>query len=76
MTKSNIKKYKKKPVEIEALEWTGDNRDEVDIFVGNGIWYYCPEAIEGRVMVKTEDSHISMWDKEKLDREFEEITDE
>ena len=22
-------KYRKKPVEIEAIQWTGDNRDEI-----------------------------------------------
>ena len=27
-------KYRKKPVEIEAVQWTGDNRDE--------IWEFCP----------------------------------
>jgi hypothetical protein len=27
-------KYTKKPVEIEALQWTGDNRDK--------IWEFCP----------------------------------
>lgn len=27
-------KYRKKPVEIEAIQWTGDNRDE--------IWEFCP----------------------------------
>jgi hypothetical protein len=29
-------KYTKKPVEIEALQWTGDNRDE--------IWKFCSMA--------------------------------
>lgn len=29
-------KYRKKPVEIEALQWTGDNRDE--------IWKFCSMA--------------------------------
>lgn len=29
-------KYTKKPVEIEALQWTGDNRDEV--------WKFCSMA--------------------------------
>lgn len=27
-------KYRKKPVEIEAVEWTGDNIDEIDGFSG------------------------------------------
>ena len=29
-----IKKYVKKPVEIEAVQWTGDNYDEIAAFVG------------------------------------------
>ena len=27
-------KYRKKPVEIEAIQWTGDNYDEICKFVG------------------------------------------
>ena len=29
-----IKKYIKKPVEIEAIQWTGNNLDEIISFVG------------------------------------------
>lgn len=29
-----IKKYTKKPVQIEAVQYTGDNQDEVKAFVG------------------------------------------
>lgn len=29
-----IKKYVKKPVEIEAIQWTGNNLDEIISFVG------------------------------------------
>lgn len=32
-----IKKYKKKPVEVEALEWTGSNVSEVCGFVGKDV---------------------------------------
>ena len=28
-------KYKKKPVIIEAIQWTGNNYDEVKAFIGN-----------------------------------------
>lgn len=27
-------KYRKKPVVIEAVKWTGSNRDEIDTFLG------------------------------------------
>jgi len=33
-----IKKYKKKPVAIEALQWTGDNKDEIKEFVGDKMY--------------------------------------
>ena len=36
-------KYKKKPVEIEAIQWTGKNLDEVIAFVGDSL-----EPIERR----------------------------
>ena len=29
-----IKKYVKKPVEVEALQWTGDNIDDMCAFIG------------------------------------------
>ena len=29
-----VKKYIKKPVEIEAIQWTGDNLEEIYAFVG------------------------------------------
>ena len=34
-----IKKYKKKPVVIEALQWNGDNPEEVREFVGDSLSY-------------------------------------
>lgn len=32
-----IKKYKKKPVIIEAVQWTGENLSEIDNFVSGNI---------------------------------------
>ena len=29
-----IKKYRKKPVEIEAIQFTGDNATEIQLFIG------------------------------------------
>lgn len=29
-----IKKYRKKPVTIEAIQWTGTNLSEIDNFMG------------------------------------------
>lgn len=30
----NVKRYRKKPVIIEALQWTGDNTPEIKMFCG------------------------------------------
>lgn len=32
-------KYRKKPVEIEAIQWTGVNLEEIKDFVGNDLQY-------------------------------------
>ena len=34
-----IKKYKKKPVIIEAVQWTGDNIDEIIKFCGDSLTF-------------------------------------
>lgn len=34
-----VDKYKKVPVVIEALEWNGNNKDEVMNFVGSNIYF-------------------------------------
>ncbi len=28
-------RYRKKPIEIEAVQWTGDNLDEIARFIGH-----------------------------------------
>lgn len=33
-----IKKYVKKPIEVEAVQWTGDNTDEIDEFTNRQIY--------------------------------------
>ena len=47
-------KYRKKPVEIEALQWTGANVTEVITFVGHKVRLAMPnvlviETLEGRM---------------------------
>lgn len=34
--------YKKKPVVIEAIQWTGDNATEIKLFVGKELRVSCP----------------------------------
>lgn len=45
-----VKKYMKKPVEIEAIQWTGDNYREVSEFVGKMLLY---EASESSLIIGT-----------------------
>jgi hypothetical protein len=33
-------KYRKKPVEIEAIEWTGKNYDDIQTFTNGKVSYY------------------------------------
>ena len=40
-----IKNYKKKPVIIQALQWTGNNYEEVDSFVGSNYEFSGDEVI-------------------------------
>jgi len=32
-----MKKYRKKPIEVEAIQWTGHNRNEVELFAGKSL---------------------------------------
>lgn len=43
-------KYRKKPVEVEAVRWTGENRAEIRIFCAHGA-FFAPtrQDTEGRV---------------------------
>jgi hypothetical protein len=37
-------KYRKKPIEIEAVQWTGSNADEIEEFIGQ-VWKAAPDRI-------------------------------
>ena len=63
-------KYKKKPIEIEALQWTGENHREIFNFLGNedteymtaaGINFYIDfNKVKGGLIIKTlEGEHIA-----------------
>lgn len=48
-------KYRKKPVVIEAVRWTGKNASEIIVFIALPIWKI---TAEGRLFIKTlEGSH-------------------
>lgn len=48
-----VKRYVKKPVVIEALQYTGNNKDEIDKFVGDKVLQY----EEDGVIIKTLEGH-------------------
>jgi hypothetical protein len=37
-----VSRYKKKPVVIEAIQWTGNNRNEILEFLGHGTGHLIP----------------------------------
>ena len=34
-------KYRKKPIIIEAIQWTGKNDEEIELFIGESLEGYC-----------------------------------
>ena len=52
-----IKQYRKKPVVIEAVQWDGANKSEVQTFVGK---HLCEDAFRHRLIIPTlEGDHIA-----------------
>ena len=45
-----IKKYRKKPVEIEAIRYIGDNIDEIENFIGTTLLYSKDQKENGYVL--------------------------
>ena len=43
-------RYIKKPVEIEAIQWTGDNLDEIKKFVGS---FLLVDEVMSRIYIRT-----------------------
>ena len=57
-----IKKYRKKPVVIEAIQWTGNNHIEVaefmfgaNVYINNPKGYVEIEALEGKMYAEVND---------------------
>lgn len=40
IVKNMIKKYRKKPIEIDAIQYTGNNVSEIENFVGTNLLHY------------------------------------
>lgn len=45
-----IKKYIKKPIEVEAIQWTGDNTEEIEEFAKEHI---CRNFLEKCLLIET-----------------------
>lgn len=61
-----VKKYRKKPVVIEAVQWIGENKDEVLAFIGAHGYYtelvgvergpaFVIQTLEGKLFVRPND---------------------
>lgn len=48
-----MSKYKKKPVEVEAVEWTGDNVSEITTFIPADLWFMHKQGDEQTLFIKT-----------------------
>lgn len=48
-----IKTFVKKPVKVQAIQWTGDNCDEIDQFIGSGPFDDSHHFIRGQLIVHT-----------------------
>ena len=53
-----VKKYVKKPIPIEAVQWTGDNFRELYDFAGNEVYYQ-----DGWIYVHTLEGDMKMKNK-------------
>lgn len=51
-----VKKYRKRPVVIEALEWTGQNEEEINKFIPPHIRVY---ETDGLYIVTLEGNHFA-----------------
>jgi hypothetical protein len=51
-------KYKSKPAEIEAIKYTGDNKDEIYKFAGEAVTPYY--GSDGKVMVHTLNGSVEL----------------
>lgn len=51
-----IKKYRKKPIEIQAIQWTGGNLDEVRDFIGDSFLCYYKDKISIKTL---EGNHVA-----------------
>lgn len=46
-------KFRKKPVVIEAVQWTGSNRDEMLVHMPGKLWSYNPLDVSGAARIET-----------------------
>ena len=50
-------KFRKKPVVIEAIQWTGDNWDELEVFCPYGLTYDYPAHVKSIIVKTLEGQH-------------------
>ena len=75
-------KYQKKMAFVDAIQWTGDNFDEIDEFLSDRCYMYngClfvnshqkgTIAVNRGEFVMLNNDNISVWTKDRFEKEFE-----
>jgi hypothetical protein len=72
---TEVKRYRKKPVEVEAVQWTGENREEVDAVVGRA---FDPRfvAVPGDWIILDPDLGVTSLSPKDFEATYEEVDDE
>ena len=65
-------KYRKKPVVVEAVQWTGQNSLEIEDFLGRWPWYYgySPELVMIDTLEGVMSANIGDWIIKGVNGEF------
>lgn len=83
MTDTTVKKYRARPIVVEAIQWTGKNWDEVKAFAAdcveleNGtdlivkMRYWCAPASKGDYIVKDEKGEFSPCEPAPFEARYE-----
>jgi len=53
-------RYRKRPVEVEAVQWTGENLEEIEAFSPSS-WFGCPDRIAREYVMSGHEIPMSLW---------------
>jgi hypothetical protein len=58
---SEVQKFRKKPVVIEAIQWTGANLEEISEWSGGKVWFGFPESESRAATQQGREPVSSLW---------------